>query len=462
MSLTSLYYLFFLACVALLYYAVKHEWRIYLLLFASFIFYYVNQHWYLVFLLASILINYGLCALWLRTRFRYLIYLAVGYNILVLAFFKYIPVILFGSSIPDDSIWTRLILPIGISFFSFQAIGYVLDLYWMGAARQATFGQFSLYMSFFPQLLSGPIARGKSFLPQITKRKEFNYDNVVSGARLILWGLFKKLVIANNLSPYTDAVFNNLNMHKGFTLVLAIIAYTIQVYMDFSGYSDIAIGSAKTLGFDLMDNFRTPFFAKSVTEFWRRWHISLSSWVRDYVNLPLQYKFRKFGLWGIFGAVFVTFFIIGIWHGAYWNYVLFGFIQGCAISYEAVTQQFRQRLWSRLPNFISSIVSNVIVFVFFALSAILLRASVSDAALILSKLSFNPRGMFLGSKQLLIYSGIGVSIVWVVEYLLRDQPFVDYFRKLHVILRWVCYVGVTILILLIGSLNSENFIYFQF
>jgi D-alanyl-lipoteichoic acid acyltransferase DltB (MBOAT superfamily) len=400
--------------------------------------------------------------MWLRVRRKWLIYIAVGYNILLLAFFKYLPVILFGNDIPDTSIWTRLILPIGISFYTFQAIGYILDLYWADAKHQVSLSKFSLYMSFFPQLLSGPIARGKDFLPQIDKHKDFNYDNVVSGARLILWGLFKKLVVANNLSPYTDAVFNNIQMHKGPTLILAVLAYTIQVYMDFSGYSDIAIGSAKTLGFDLMINFRTPYFAKSVTDFWRRWHISLSSWVRDYVNTPLQYTLRHFGLRGILAAAFVTFFIIGIWHGAYWNYVLFGLIQGCAISFEVLTQQFRKRLWDRFPTLIGNLVSNILVFSFFSLTVILLRASISDAWLILSKISLTTTGLFWGSKQLLIYSIIGTGIVGVTEYLMRDRLFTDYIDKKHTIIRWLYYLICTILILLIGSLNSENFIYFQF
>lgn len=462
MSLTSLYYLIFLAGFVSLYYAVKHEWRIYLILFANFTFYYVNQHWYLVFLVSSILINYGLCASWLRCRKKYLIYTAIAYNILVLAFFKYIPVMLFGSSIPNDSIWAKLVLPIGISFFSFQAIGYVLDHYWADAKKQATFSQFALYMSFFPQLLSGPIARSKHFIPQIGVRKEFTYDNVVAGARLILWGLFKKLVIANNLSPYTDAVFNNIRMHKGLTLIVAVLAYTIQVYMDFSGYTDIAIGSAKALGFNLIENFRIPFFAKSVTDFWRRWHISLSSWVRDYVNTPLQYQLRSLGLKGILGAVVVTFLIIGLWHGASWSFVVFGLIQGVAISYEYITREFRSKVWGLLPIRLGNMLANIIVFGFFSCCASLLKTSLPEAIRMTSRFSLRPTGLFLGSKQLIIYSMIGTAIVWLVEFSQGDSLFVEFIARKKLIARWSYYVVCTMLILLIGSLNSENFLYFQY
>lgn len=462
MNLTSIYYLMFLSVITLIYYVLKHEWRIYFLLVANFAFYYVSQSWYLIFLVSSILINYGLCSLWLKSRHRYLIYSAITYNVLLMALFKYIPIILFGDTIPVESIWTKLVLPIGISFFSFQAIGYVLDMYWKDSKKQASLSNFSLYMSFFPQLLAGPIARSKDFLPQIDKHKAFEYENVVSGARLILWGLFKKLVIANNLSPYTDAVFNNINMHYGLTFVIAMIAYTIQIYTDFSGYSDIAIGSAKTLGFTLMENFRIPFFAKSVTDFWRRWHISLTSWVRDYVNTPLQYKFRSLGVFGILVAAYITFLLIGIWHGAAWSFVVFGLIQGTAISFEVLSKDFRNRVWGYVPRFFSNIVSNVLVFSFFSCCVILLRVSLSEAGMVLSKISLNPTGVFWGSKQLLIYSGIGTVIVWLVEFIKGDELFVDFIAAKRLFLRWAYYLGCTILILLIGSLNSENFIYFQF
>jgi D-alanyl-lipoteichoic acid acyltransferase DltB (MBOAT superfamily) len=335
-------------------------------------------------------------------------------------------------------------------------------MYWKGGKSQASISHFSLYMSFFPQLLSGPIARGKDFLPQIGLERSLEYDNVASGARLILWGLFKKLVIADNLSPYTDAVFNNLHSHSGLTLIFAMFAYTVQVYMDFSGYSDIAIGSAKILGFKLLENFRTPYFAQSVTDFWRRWHISLSSWVRDYVNTPLQYRFRSFGLWGILGSAFITFFIIGIWHGAYWNYVLFGLIQGAAITYEVLTQKVRAGFWKHIPSFICNALSNIVVFFFFSLSVILLRTSVANAILFYSKMSFDPQGLYLGSKQLIIYSAIGFGVVLCVELMARGQIIVDYFRRQGTILRWFYYVSCSLLILILGSLSSENFIYFQF
>lgn len=462
MALTSLSFLLFLLAVIAIYYLVLHKWRVYVLLLASAVFYYFNQGLYLLILVSSILINYLACRLWLKKRNKVAIYGAVVFNVLLLAFFKYIPKILGFESDPGGSFWENLVIPVGLSFFTFQAIGYVLDLYWSEKTEQASFTSFAAYMSFFPQLLSGPIARGKDFLPQIDRRKDFNYDNVVTGARLILWGLFKKLVIADNLSPYTDAVFNNLQMHKGLTLVLAILAYTIQIYMDFSGYSDIAIGSAKTLGFNLMLNFRTPYFAKSVTEFWRRWHISLSSWVRDYVNTPLQFRLRHFGLSGILAAAFITFFIIGIWHGANWSYVLFGLIQGCAISYEVLTKQFRKRLGDSVPKPIRNIIANVLVFGFFSLSTILLRASISDAWLMISKISLSTSGFFWGYKQLLIYAGIGIGIVGFIEYHMRDNLFTDYIGEKRTITRWFYYLTFSLLILLIGSLNNENFIYFQF
>ncbi len=463
MSLTSLYYLIYLTAIVALYYTLQHKYRIYLLLAASFVFYYVNQSWYVVFLASAIVINYVICALWLRFRKTWLIYAAITYNVLILAFFKYIPILLFGQNIPDDSLWSRLLLPIGISFFSFQAIGYVLDLYWQNSNRQASFSRFSLYMSFFPQLLAGPIARSKLFLPQIDKVKRFEYNNLVGGATLILWGLFKKLVVANNLAPYTDAVFNNVHMHHGLTLTVAAIAYTIQIYADFSGYSEIAIGSAKMFGFNLIENFRIPFFAKSVTDFWRRWHISLSSWVRDYVNTPLQYKLRGIGRVGILLAALVTFQIIGIWHGANWNFVVFGLLQAAAILWELSTTNLRSRVRKYFPGILGNAISNILVMGFFVFCFILFRArNINDVVYIVSHLGLSPSGFYWGSKQLLIYSLIGTGMIWLLEVIKGDELLPSFIASKRLMIRWSFYIVCTLLIVLIGSLNSENFIYFQF
>jgi D-alanyl-lipoteichoic acid acyltransferase DltB (MBOAT superfamily) len=390
-------------------------------------------------------------------------YLSLVFNISLLGFFKYIPAILGLGHSFDGTLLQRMVIPIGLSFFSFQAMGYMIDLYWSNKKEIASFPDYALFMSFFPQLLAGPIARGKSFLPQIQQVKRFEYDNVVAGLRRILWGIFKKVVIAGNLSPYTDAVFQNPQMHQGVTLAIAAFAYTIQIYMDFSGYSDIAIGSAKVLGFNLMENFRIPLFARSVTDFWRRWHISLSSWVRDYVFVPLQYQTRRMGMTGTILATLVTFLIFGVWHGANWTLVIFGLMQGVAISWETISSRYRDKVWSFLPVWLGNAIANILVFVFITVSAIFLRAaSLWEAVTMFSRFSLDCSAIYLGSKQLLIFALLGMAVVLAVDIRKGEMLFSTYLEMQKPVIRWAFYILSILSILLIGSISSENFIYFQF
>ncbi|MDD2228058.1 MAG: hypothetical protein PHY48_01440 [Candidatus Cloacimonetes bacterium] len=463
MPLVSIVYLVFVAFVALLNYSVAHKWRIYILLTASAVFYSLNQGLYLLILIFSILLNYLLCWLWSRRGAKAYVFLAVFFNVGLLGFYKYIPAILGLGHDYSGSLLQRLVIPIGLSFFSFQAIGYMLDLYLNNNKSIVRLEEYALFMSFFPQLLAGPIARSESFLPQIQLKKEFAYHNVVTGLRRILWGIFKKVVIASNLSPYTDAVFENIPMHQGFTIVIACIAYTIQIYMDFSGYSDIAIGSAKVLGFDLMENFRIPLFARSVTDFWRRWHISLSSWVRDYVFMPLQYQSRTWGITGTILATLLTFLIIGVWHGANWTLVIFGLMHGVATCWELISTRQRDFIWSLLPVWLGNLVSNAFVFMFVTVSAVFLRAaSLSDALHVFYGIATGGSALYLGSKQLLVFALIGIVLVFAVDARKGEMLFSTFIGKQSTLIRWSFYVSCILSILLIGSLSSENFIYFQF
>ncbi len=463
MPLVSIVYLVFLAVVASLNYFAPHKWRVYILLAASGVFYSLNQGMYLLILLFSIGVNYALCMLWSAHRAKLWMYLTLAFNIGLLGFFKYIPAMLGLGHDYQGTLLQRMVIPIGLSFFSFQAMGYMLDLYWSNKKDIARPQDYALFMSFFPQLLAGPIARGKGFLPQIQQVKAFDYDNVVAGLRRILWGIFKKVVIAGNLSPYTDAVFQNPQMHQGMTIAIAAFAYTIQIYMDFSGYSDIAIGSAKVLGFSLMENFSIPLFARSVTDFWRRWHISLSSWVRDYVFMPLQYRTRKLGMRGTIITTMVTFFVFGVWHGANWTLVVFGLMQGVAVSWETISPNLRARAWSLLPEWLGNAIANLLVFMFVTASAIFLRAaSITHAWTMFSRFSFDCSAIYLGSKQLLIFALLGMAAVFTVDIRKGEMLFSTFLDSQSTFIRWAFYVLGILSILVIGSLSSENFIYFQF
>ena len=225
----------------------------------------------------------------------------------------------------------QIIMPLGISFFTFRLLSYILEIDRRHIVASRNVIPFALYVAFFPCLLAGPIDRPNTFLPQLEKKRAFNYDLSVDGIRQVLWGLFKKVVIADNLSIYVDTVWNNtvdLVPQSASTLLLAMVLYLFQLYADFSGYSDMAIGIAKLLGIRLADNFRAPLFALNIVDYWKRWHISLTTWLTDYVFMPLNIKFRNLDKWGIIFAILITFMLIGFWHGADWTFGLFGLYHG--------------------------------------------------------------------------------------------------------------------------------------
>lgn len=463
MTLVSVLYIAFLSIISLLYYSVPQSWKRYLLIGASLLFYGINQGAYLGILIISIGANYALCMLYARYHRVIWVYAVVLFNVSLLSLFKYLPAIFGIAHNPGGSWIERLVIPIGLSFFSFQAISYILDMHWSGKKKNSTFAEYSLFMSFFPQLLAGPIARGKSFIPQIANTKACDPDDVVNGLRRILWGFFKKVLIASNLSPYTDLVFQNYNAYHGITIILAVIAYLIQIYMDFSGYTDIALGSAKVLGYDLMENFRLPLFARSVSDFWRRWHISLSSWARDYIFMPLQYQTRNLAKLGMIFSTLITFLVIGVWHGANWTLVMFGLLQGIAVCWESLSSGFRERLWTIMPEWMANAISNMLVFIFIAVSAIFLRtSSLAEAVAIISRMSFNLSGLYLGSRQLLLFALIPATLVFGVDVIKKDQPIAEFIGSRSTVVRWSFYVISILAMLLIGSLNNENFIYYQY
>ncbi len=232
---------------------------------------------------------------------------------------------------------------------------------------EKNFFAFLNYVFFFSKLLAGPIDRAQNFLPQSHQDKTINWENFSIGGKLIIWGFFQKLVIADRISIYVDAIYGNVEMHSGITIVVCLILYTFQIYADFSGYTDIARGIARILGYDLMENFRRPLLANSITEFWRRWHISLSSWVNDYIYTPLSLKYRNLGIYGIILALFISFFIVGIWHGALWTFVLFGFLQGIILTFEFLTLKKRKKLFKQLPRKLVHVTGIIITFILIVL-----------------------------------------------------------------------------------------------
>lgn len=338
MSFTSLNFLAFLAIVIIINYSLPQRFRWIFLLAASYYFYLNWQPIYAILLFVTTCITYTSALLIskqrISTSWRKLI--CSGGCILplgALAIFKYYGFISDNISALLQSIHLKvtlpqmqLLLPIGISFYTFSAVGYIIDIYKQKYSPEKNFGILALFIAFFAQIASGPIPRGNQLIPQLRAPENLSYDNVMHGFRAMLWGFFLKLCVADRLSLYVDTIFGNIPAHNGGSILFASILYTIQIYCDFAGYSFIAIGASRMLGIRLMDNFRRPYLATSVKDFWGRWHISLSSWFRDYVYIPLggnrvSKTRHKLNL-------LITFLVSGIWHGAAWNFLLWGGLHG--------------------------------------------------------------------------------------------------------------------------------------
>ena len=338
MLFNSLEFLIFFIVVTTLYYISPYKWRWLLLLIASGIFYMALIPAYILILLGIIIIDYT-AALYIekatgRQRKLYLL-LSICANLGVLGFFKYFH--LFASVMGYLSVhyhltaqplsYINIILPLGLSFHTFQSMSYTIEVYRGHYKAERHFGLYALYVMFYPQLVAGPIERPKNLLPQLHLNIPFRYKNLWQGLRLMLWGLFKKVVIADRVVGYVNPIFNHPGDYHNLQVLAGVLAFTIQIYCDFSGYSDIAIGAARCMGFDLMVNFRRPYFAVNIRDFWSRWHISLSTCFRDYIYIPLGGN--RNGSAQLYLNILLVFVLSGIWHGTNRIFIAWGFIHAC-------------------------------------------------------------------------------------------------------------------------------------
>lgn len=439
----------------IVYYWVADKYRNPLLLVASAIFAgYAN--W--IFLLVAVIISlftYVAGRLIERTdekRAIYLLFGSIGILVTTWISFRYS---------------TSLIFPLGISFYTFQAIGYLTDVYWGETKAERNFVNLSLFMLFFMKFLSGPIERGGDMFAELKKKKYFNYDETVSGMKLIALGLFKKLLIANHIAPYTEGIFNSIHEVSGLQLLMTCLIYPIELYADFSGYTDIALGGARMFGIKLSPNFDRPFIAKSTADFWRRWHMSLSFWVRDYVYVPLTAEFRKLRQWGILLSLIVTFTVLGIWHGAGWTFAIYGLIQGLIICYEMKVPFIRNNLHNLVGRPIAATLLILRTYILFALSLVFFKAaSIGDAFYFISHISFeaqNWKEMNIGMPDHnCVVAGVSLLVLWIFEYLNANYDLDQSFRKLPAVVRWTGYFVLVFAIFLLGKFDTENFIYIQF
>lgn len=352
----------------------------------------------------------------------------------------------------------NLVVPLGLSFYTFQAVGYMLDVYYKRMEAERNWWDYMLFVSFFPQIASGPISKAKDLLPQIKSRRTFNEQQSIDGLRFLLWGMFMKVVMADRIGIYVDTILDNYQYQSGLSLALGGVLYSFQIYGDFAGYSYMALGVGKLLGFDLINNFKRPYFAISITDFWHRWHISLSIWLKDYVYIPLGgsrcSKFRSYI------NIFVTFLVSGIWHGANWTFIVWGIIHGFA---QIIEKAFK--LPKSEANLLIKTVRTIITFVIITLAWLVFRMPTLNAGFeIIGKLFINHE---LTLATCPISSKIYIIIALIIV-LIKDSVD-EYFNKDNKLLtlqstflRWSLYLLLLTTILLFGVLNSSQFIYVNF
>lgn len=492
MFFNSLHFILFFLSVVTIYFAIPYRFRWGLLLAASYYFYACWKVEYSVLIAISTIITY-LTAIAIsrsenKNRRKLFLTLSLVSNFAILFLFKYFNFIndsireLFqyiniSYAIPE----LKVLLPVGISFYTFQALSYSIDVYRKKKEPERHLGIYALYVSFFPQLVAGPIERSTNLLAQFYRKNDFNIDRVKEGIRQILWGFFKKIVIADRLAVIVDNIYNAPQEYNGVVLVIATLLFAYQIYCDFAGYSDIAIGTAKVLGYDLMTNFNRPYVARSISEFWQRWHISLSTWFRDYLYIPLGGNRVNKARWCY--NIMIVFLVSGLWHGASWTFVVWGGLHGAYIVVSRITKN-RQNLLELIKIKTNTKLYGLIqmAFTFFLVNIawVFFRAkSISDAFYIIKQgyidiLGFIPHfydGIYLHSilsqlgttKEELILSLTLIILLEIVQKIQSSQKTVRWFFNRPVYFRWAAYYALTAIILFYGSFNSnQQFIYFQF
>lgn len=488
MLFNSYQYILFLPIVLVAYFSCPTRWRWALLLIASYIFYMAWEPAYAILILSSTLVDYILARIMgkidtLRLR-KVLLVLSLSTNLGLLAAFKYFEFIRtiindithfsgYAGSIPALDV----LLPVGISFYTFQTLSYTIDVYRGEIKPERHLGIFALYVSFFPQLVAGPIERSHRLLPQLKKTQPFNYPDAVEGLRLILWGLFKKMVIADRLAMIVNKVYDAPEQYTGPVLVLATLCFAYQIYCDFSGYSDIAIGSARMFGIRLSRNFNRPYHAKSIREFWQRWHISLSTWFRDYVYLSLGGNRCARSRW--YFNILMVFVLSGLWHGANWTFLLWGLIHALLYLSEVTLSPLCIRIFKMYPKFQESrvkiIIQWAITFMVVNIAWVFFRAdSISEALSILQHLHVGWQE-YLGSevfviiaRQLQISSTIimvtflMLAMLIIIEVIQGEMSMDQWLGRIPRPVRWMCYIVLSLLILNGGVTQEIPFVYFQF
>lgn len=488
MVFNSIEFIVFLIIVLPIYFLINKKYKSIVLLVSSYYFYMAWKPEYIILIIISTIFNYFIAKLIDKNKDisikKVYLLICIIFNLTLLFVFKYLNFMIesvneiihiFDSKYSINTV--NLLLPMGISFFTFQALGYVIDVYKNEIEPENNLIKFSLYITFFPQLVAGPIEKASRLIPQFYEEHKFEYQNVVSGLKRMILGFFKKIVIADRLAVAVDTIYNNPQSYSGLPLILATFAFGVQIYCDFSGYSDIAIGVSKIMGFDIMENFKRPYFSKNISEFWHRWHISLSSWFREYVYIPLGGSRVKRSR--IYFNILITFLISGLWHGASWTFVIWGALHGIYLILSRVLKPFRERIsdiiklnkYPRLQSTIRVITTNLLVM----FAWIFFRANnLKDAIYIVNNLFVNLNDVFniryilnslsnMGLSNIEVISAIlSIIILIIISFIQRDKSISKLISTQKLIVRYFIYSGIIMYMIIFSYVGNSQFIYFQF
>jgi D-alanyl-lipoteichoic acid acyltransferase DltB (MBOAT superfamily) len=487
MSFISLSFLVFFPLVTVLYFKTPQRMRWALLLFASCVFYMAFIPAYIFVLFGLIVVDYTAGRLLENATGasrKYILLASIVSTCTVLLIFKYFNfanenIAALASFLdwhyPIQAL--SIALPLGLSFHTFQSLSYVIEVYRGKYKAEHHFGIYALYVMFYPQLVAGPIERPQQLLPQFYENHVFEYERAKNGLIRMVWGFFKKMAVADNLALMVNPVFANPQHFGSLALLMASVCFTLQIYFDFSAYCDIALGAAQVMGFTLMENFNRPFAAKSIGEFWRRWHISLSSWFRDYFYYPLVLSQKKITPAKIYAATLFTFLVTGFWHGANWTFGMFGLLHGLYIVLETAAKNARQKLAEvlgllRMP-WLHEAIQVAITFILVTIAFVFFRAeSIADAAYVLGHIATDSVNLFahanivqlitvLNPFRLLLALALSAFIFWC-EYLGRNDSIFSVLAKQKTLVRWGFYFAIMYMIITFDLNIGSQFIYFQF
>lgn len=475
MLFNSIEFCLFLLVVVPGFFWLPHRPRLAFLLVASYVFYAWWNARYAVLIALSTVMDFFLARAMAKSPTqegrKRLLLVSLVVNLGVLFVFKYwnfandsMKVLCAQLGVAWEVPALYVLLPPGISFYTFQTLSYTIDVYRKEDESEKSLERFALFIAFFPQLVAGPIERASHLKPQFDEIKHFDWARFASGLQLVLWGLFQKVVIADRLATYVDAVYNNVGNHNATSYWLATYAFAFQIYCDFAGYSEIAVGTARMLGYNLMDNFKRPYFSDSITTFWRRWHISLSTWLRDYLYISLGGN--RHGQWMTYRNLMITMLLGGLWHGASWNFVIWGGLQGIFLSFSRLTLPLRDRLNAKLglPKPLVLAGRMFITFHLVCLSWIFFRAnSFQDALTIVGGFFTRPWGMPFVELIALLYGFGGVGLLLALHtYEAQREPWLQTVARWPRPLRWAVWYLLLLGIVLFGVEQGSQFIYFQF